>query len=303
VAERFWCRYLCPLGGLLGLVSRFALFRRVVNQQCSACAVCSHHCPTAILHRENDFASDPAECTLCLDCLDACPQNGTAIQWQGKGWKPAGVQPYDPSRRQVLGTLGAAAAWAALAGVEPIRQRQPATLVRPPGATQVAFEALCIRCNECLRVCPTHGLQSSLLEGGWQNMLTPRLEARLGACAYNCNACGQVCPTGAIPPLSLEEKRQVPIGLARVDRTRCLPWNYTIECIVCEETCPLPEKAIRLEVVETTNASGETVTIQRPYVVKELCIGCGMCEYKCPMGGEAAIRVFSPTQTGGFFQS
>jgi ferredoxin len=299
-AERFWCRYLCPLGGLLGLVSRFALLRRVVSKDCTACGVCSRHCPTGTISAENGFASDPAECTLCLDCLDSCPRSGVAFHWQAKAFKPAAAQPYDLGRREVLGAVGAAAAWAALAGVEPIRLQRPANLVRPPGTELVPFEALCIRCSECLRVCPTQGLQASFLEGGWQNVLTPRLDPRLGACSYNCNACGEVCPTGAIPRLSLEVKRQTPIGLARVDRSRCLPWNYNIDCIVCEETCPVGDKAIKLDIVETTNAHGEAVIMQRPYVIKELCIGCGMCEYKCPMGGESAIRVFAPTEAGGY---
>ncbi len=199
-----------------------------------------------------------------------------------------------------MGIFGAAAVWAALSGAEPIRKRQPAMLVRPPGAKEESFESLCIRCNECVRVCATQGLQPGGFENGWQNLLTPHLESRLGYCSYNCNACGQVCPTGAIPALSLAEKRVTPIGLARVDRNRCLPWAYNIDCIVCEEACPLGKKAIHLEVVDVINGQGQMVTIQRPYVVKELCIGCGMCEYQCPMGGDAAIRVYAYSTPGGF---
>jgi MauM/NapG family ferredoxin protein len=308
VAQRFWCRYLCPLGGLLGLLARFALLRRVTDAGCTSCAACTHRCPTGTIQPEDGFSSDPAECTMCTDCLSACTRSSTAFRWHlpfGAGkqarWLPAPRQAYDPSRREMLGTLGMAAMWTALAGVEPIRKQQPADMVRPPGAAGIDFEALCIRCSECVRVCPTQGLQASFLEGGWQNMLTPRLVSRLGYCSYNCNACGQVCPSGAIPNLSLEEKRLVPIGLARVDRNRCLPWAYNIDCIVCEEACPVSNKAIRLEVVEVQNGSGETVKIQRPYVIKELCTGCGTCEYQCPMGGEAAIHIFAPTEAGGFW--
>jgi len=158
-----------------------------------------------------------------------------------------------------------------------------------------------VRCNECVKVCETQGLQASFLEGGWQNLLTPRLVPRLGYCSYSCNACGQVCPTGAIPNLALEAKRHTLIGLARVDRSRCLPWVYGIDCIVCEEACPLGDKAIKLEVTQMANGAGEQVTVQRPYVIKELCIGCGVCEYQCPMGGEAAIRVFAYTEVGGYY--
>jgi polyferredoxin len=305
-AERFWCRYLCPLGGLLGLLSRLALVRREVNDQCAQCARCTHHCPTATINPSDNFRSDPAECIVCFDCLVDCPRAGIGFRWQLPrclSWRPGQGRPavrhgYDPTRRGVLAALGIAAAGVALAGVEPITRRQPATMIRPPGSDLVDFSARCVRCSACVRTCPTQGLQPSLFEGGVQHLLTPRLVPRLGYCSFGCHACGQVCPTGAIPKLALEEKQRIIIGLARIDQDRCLPWAYTTPCIVCEETCPVADKAIVLENVEVMNSEGETVFLQRPRVVKERCIGCGVCEYKCPMGGEAAIRVYAPTLLG-----
>jgi translation initiation factor RLI1 len=105
--------------------------------------------------------------------------------------------------------------------------------------------------------------------------------------------------------MALEKKQATPIGLARVDRDRCLPWTYQIACIICEEVCPVADKAVKLEEIKIVNTLGEAVVLQRPSVVKDLCIGCGICEYKCPMGGEAAIRVFAPTDVssqGGLLQ-
>jgi polyferredoxin len=299
-AERFWCRYLCPLGGLLAVFSKLSLVRRDVGTTCAACALCNGQCPTGAIDPADGYRSDPAECIVCYDCIVDCSREGVDFRWRAPTWPLVQEQAYDPSRRALLASVGVAIAGVALAGVEPITQRQPADLVRPPSARLTDFEALCIRCGECVRVCPTQGLQPALFEAGVQNVLTPRLVPRLGYCDYSCAACGEVCPTGAIPLLPLEEKRRTPIGLARIDANRCLPWAYNIPCIVCEEVCPIPHKAIWFETVQAFNARSEPVTIQRPYVVKELCIGCGICEYQCPMGGESAIRVYAPTDAGGY---
>jgi len=293
LTERFWCRYLCPLGALLGLLSKVSWLRRVVGPGCNQCRRCGGECTMGTIEPERGFASDPGECIVCLACLGTCPQEGVTFKGQ---WGLAEWRSYDPSRRQLLASLAASVGGLALLRTSPIARHEHPYAVRPPGARENDLLAKCIRCGKCMKVCPTVGLQPSLSESGLEGLWTPVLVSRLGYCDYSCNACGQVCPSEAIPELTLEEKRQTVIGLAYIDQNRCIPWADNVDCIVCEEMCPVPDKAIKLDEVEVLNAQGERVVVKRPRVVRDLCIGCGICEYECPLNGEAAIRVYVPNE-------
>lgn len=291
VEDRFWCRYLCPLGGLLGLISRVALFRRVVGAEaCRACVRCVRACPTGAIDPQQGFASDPAECVVCMDCLPECPM--PQGQTFNRIWGLAPMQVYDPGRRRTLVALGTGLIAAAVYPLIPLNLRRSIRLIRPPGAQRNdQFLSACIRCAECLKVCPTSSLQPAIVEAGADGLWTPTLVPRLGYCDFACHACGQVCPTGAIPPLTLDEKRATKLGTAQVNQSRCLPWSQNTPCIVCEEMCPLAPKAIELDTIDSTDAAGQPMALQRPRVLAERCIGCGICEYKCPLEGEAAIQV------------
>ncbi len=294
VAKRSWCRYLCPLGALLGLLSKIGVIRREVNAKCQKCDKCLPVCPTGTAQAQKDYASDPGECTMCLECLAACPFN--AIQFPSHR-AAAKRSSYDPSRRQAIISLGAA-----IAGISLLRSDQRAIkehpfLIQPPGARESNLLSKCVRCGECMRACPTSAIQPAVSEAGLEGLWTPVLVPRLGYCDYSCNACGQVCPVQAIPPLDLQEKRGRVVGLAYIDRNRCIPWADYRDCIVCEEMCPIPNKAIKLERVEVRTPDGELVTLQQPYVIRERCNGCGICENKCPANGESAIRVYAPGLT------
>ena len=289
LADRFWCRYLCPLGGFLGLLSKVAVVRRRISATCNNCAVCAGTCSLEAIHPEEGYESDPTECTVCLDCFAACPQSGIELRAH-RGVAPS--QPYDPSRRQFLSALGGATLGAMLLNGEAARALPHPRLVRPPGSDDEGrFLSLCARCSQCMKVCPTAGLQPAMDEAGLQGIGTPRLVPRLGYCDYSCNACGQVCPTGAIPGLDLAAKRNTIIGKAYIDEGRCLPWADGIPCIVCEEMCPIPDKAVRLTEETAVDPVGNEIVLQMPHVLRDLCIGCGICEYQCPLEGESAIRV------------
>ncbi len=291
-AARFWCRYLCPLGALLGLASKVSILRPVIGSACSHCARCARACQMDAIDQDQDqdYHIAAADCTVCLDCLATCPKGAVEFRWR---WRPAPIHEYDPSRRQILAALAAGAVGVAVlrTGVQ-AKQHSP-LLLRPPGVTsEPDFVSRCVRCSQCIKVCPSTGLQPALLDVGLEGLWTPQLVPRLGYCDYGCNACGQVCPSGAIPLLDLAAKRQAVIGVAVINRNRCLPWAQGVTCIVCEEMCPMPEKAIRLEEATMAGGRGQTVAVQRPYVLPDLCIGCGICEHQCPLEGEAAIRVY-----------
>lgn len=291
-APRFWCRYLCPLGALLGLLSKISIFRRQVSPDCKSCALCERVCPTGTIDPERSFASDPSECTMCLDCLDVCPRSSIAI---APGLHPAEWRPYDPGRRQALATFGLTIAGLAVVAADSHSRHTASLNIRPPGVIESKFLSQCVRCAQCIRVCPTQALQPALFESGLEGLWTPVIIPRLGYCDYACNACGQICPVEAIPPLGLDQKRTQVIGKAYIDQNRCIAWAQHQDCIVCEEMCPLPQKAISLQVEQRHRADGATIRIQLPQVDHQLCIGCGICEYKCPVIGEAAIRVYLPS--------
>ena len=171
-------------------------------------------------------------------------------------------------------------------------------LIRPPGSvSEEDFLDKCIRCGECMKVCPTNVIQPSMLESGLEGMWSPVLKTDMSYCEYKCSMCTQVCPTEAIKPLSLEEKQEVKIGLAYIDKNRCLPYAYARPCLVCEEHCPLPDKAIWLEETTVLNGRSNKVAVKQPHVNAELCIGCGICQDKCPVSDKAAIRVTSVGET------
>lgn len=191
------------------------------------------------------------------------------------------------SRRDFIFLLVSSVFMAGFAGKKRI-PAAPRRVIRPPAALEEkSFVDRCIRCGSCIKTCATKGLQPVMLESGPEGIWTPHLVPEIGYCDYDCARCGSECPTGAIRRASLQEKRNIKIGLAEVDRSVCLAWSLNQQCLICEKQCPIPEKAIK---VRRNTAGG--IEVGNPVVDRALCIGCGVCQNKCPVRPVRAIRVF-----------
>lgn len=293
---RFWCRYVCPLGALLAVVSRCSLLRPVwAGETCTRCGLCARACQGAVLNDPEEVGGSTG-CLRCFRCLDACPTK--ALSFRLGLPRSAAADPF-LERRAVLGGLLAGVALPFLGALDGQVHRVPdPRVIRPPGTLpEGEFLALCQRCGLCMKVCPTNALHPAILEAGVSGLWTPRLVMTLGYCEVTCTLCGSVCPTGAIRVLTASERSETPvrIGSAYVDRGQCLPWSGNGPCIVCEEHCPTSPKAIRLVGEPVPVGGGQGVTV--PLVDLSRCVGCGICENRCPVRGRPAIRVISAGET------
>lgn len=265
---RFFCRVLCPLGALLGALSRFSLWRIQRNaHKCTNCGLCQAHCEGAC---DPHTSLRKSECLVCFNCIEDCPQGALSFAWLPP--RQTEVANPDLSRRQVL--------VAGLAGLALVPLMKSAgksgkafasSLIRPPGAVEEEeFLKRCIKCGQCMRVCPTNVVQPAMLESGIEGVWTPMMNYRIGFCQLNCTACGQVCPTGAIQRITVEQKLglgkyaaagPVRLGLANYDLGRCLPWGKATPCVVCEEVCPVSPKAIQTDWQQFVMRDGKKMVV------------------------------------------
>ncbi|MDR2819986.1 MAG: 4Fe-4S binding protein [Desulfovibrio sp.] len=286
LCPRFWCRCLCPAGALLALASRRPFWRRTVTA-CTHCARCARACPAGAISHDGEQTSHE-ECIACQTCVNVCPERATKFSLMPLN--DASRQPMLlPSRRAFL---GASAFGAVLAGVQYngahslLNADGDGTIwspscIRPPGALpESRFLKLCLRCGECMKVCPGNALQPAWLAAGPEGIFSPLLTPRRGPCEPGCNACGQVCPTRAIAPLPLEEKQWAKVGTAVVNRQTCLAWAEERSCVVCQEVCPYGA-------VNPVQQSGAKVPT--PVVDAARCYGCGYCERHCPVRISAIV--------------
>jgi polyferredoxin len=298
LSRRFWCRNLCPAGAWLGFLAQFRMFERIVGEACPVCNKCTTECKMNAIPAGDVVHTSKVECIDCFNCGAVCPPKINAITYRWR-WRPYHTE-VDFSRRQFVHSSVGSVAALGLLNLPLIHRDSTMKSIRPPGAlAEPEFQDRCIRCLECVRICDSNGgcLQPGQIENSLLELWLPIAVMREGYCEYNCNLCTQVCPTDAIIPLTLEQKQHTPIGLAYFDKNLCIPYAQSRDCLVCEEHCPTPDKAIKFELKEVILPGGQVKRVKFPYVIRELCIGCGICEEKCPLPGKAGVFVANENQT------
>jgi polyferredoxin len=297
---RFFCRALCPLGALLGFVSRWSILG--LQKQPVACDNCNR-CLLRCQGGDDPVGGVPwrkSECHLCLNCIEECPQDGLKFKFFPQG--PIREAPSLQRRKVLAGLAAGVAVLPLMRATTSFAAEKNDRRIRPPGALDESdFLARCIRCGECMKVCPSNALHPSFSEAGLEGLWTPVLVARIGYCEPSCTLCSQSCPTGAIWEITAKSKawavgvsnesKPIRIGTAFYDRGRCLPWAMATECIVCEEWCPTSPKAIYLQPAEVVDSKGQSKILKQPRVDPERCVGCGACEYACPLQDHPAVYV------------
>ncbi|MFA6913617.1 MAG: 4Fe-4S binding protein [Endomicrobiia bacterium] len=292
--RRFWCRYICPLGSFLAIISTKSLLTRQSNECLTKCGQCKNLCRMNAIKDNNTYIKQ--ECILCMDCVQ---ETKCVNKYKSKfsftkhiicnlpnDHKPQ--QKSGISRKDFLSWLIVSLGLISLAVKNKFINKKT-NIIRPPGIlNEKDLKLKCIRCGNCIKACVTNGLQPVLLEAGLDGIWTPKLDAKIGYCEYECTLCGHVCPTQAIKKLTVEEKMKIKIGIAKIQKDTCISWKEGLECLVCEEHCPIPSKAIK---VKKENINGDLVKV--PYINEDLCIGCSICQNKCPVDGKKGIIVES----------
>jgi len=301
---RLWCRAICPLGALLGVVSRWSILG--LHKDAATCNNCNR-CLLDCQGGDDPIGGVPwrkAECLMCMNCVGACPHE--SLQFKLFRNEAEVRSPDLGRRRTITGAVAGAALVPLMRSNVGLGKGRNDRLLRPPGSLdEPEFLSRCIRCGECMKACPNNALHPTLEQAGLEGLWSPTLAPRIGYCEPSCVQCSEVCPTGAIWQITAKEKgwvvgvgaeqqsQPIRLGTAFYDRGRCLPWAMATECIVCEEWCPVSPKAIYVEEAQVVDSAGNVKTLKQPRIDPSRCVGCGACEFACPLQDRPAVYVTS----------
>lgn len=293
---RTYCNTVCPMGTLLGFLSRYAWLRPVIDtSKCVNCNLCERNCKSSCIHIK-EHAIDYSRCVACMDCIAKCPKG--AIRYAHpkaqKTAAAAGGGAPDSSRRSFLtvASLFAAGSWlraqekkvdGGLAAIEEKKVPERQTPLKPAGAKGLRhFTDHCMACQLCVSACPNGVLRPSAALGTW---MQPEVSFERGYCRPECVRCSEVCPTGAIRPITVADKSSIQIGHAVFHPENCIVNTDGVECGNCARHCP--SGAIQM----VPSVAGKPDSPKLPVVNDERCIGCGACENLCPARPFSAIHV------------
>lgn len=292
---RTWCNTVCPVGTILGLLSRFSFFKVKIDlDKCNGCGVCATKCKASCINSK-EHKIDYSRCVDCFDCLEACKQQALVYSPAFKSSKqlpPEGTSEATASKRRFLMTGLATVAVApkllaqaketvaTLSGQgKAYKKENPIT---PPGSvSRKYFQEHCTSCHLCVSKCPSHILKPAFMEYGLEGMMQPTVNFERGFCNFDCTVCGDVCPNGAIKPLTVEQKHLTQMGYVVFIKENCIVYTEGTSCGACSEHCPTQAVAM------VPYKDGLTM----PHVNKEICVGCGGCEYVCPSRPFRAIYI------------
>ena len=291
---RTYCNTVCPVGTLLSFLARFSWLKvRFDADKCKNCSLCTKNCKASCIDYKTHTV-DHSRCVVCGDCIAKCKFGalkyaGPSGSSQARTSTPSGV---DSSKRAFLvGT--ALATTTALAqdklvdgGLATIKAKQSpkrVTPLTPPGSQSFRhFAQRCTGCQLCVSKCPNDVLRPST---DLMHMMLPEMSYDRGWCRPECTRCSEVCPAGAIKLIDEEEKTSIQMGHAIVVAKECISAQGTDECGNCARHCPTGA----ITMVPSDPADDLSPSV--PAINEAQCIGCGACEYVCPVRPLSAIHV------------